>query len=90
MTATPAKKIAKKIAKKATTTPAKAAPPAPDRPAPDRGPAVGALVEFSYDDVQLGTRVTETGIVTAITDDGAYIAPLQGGAVIPLDQVRAL
>lgn len=89
MTPTPAKKA---TAKKASTTTKRAAPsvPAAATPKAPTGPRVGQLVEYSYDDVPTSSTVTVRGVVVEITDDGAYVAPLDSAAVVPVDLLRAL
>jgi hypothetical protein len=91
MPSTPRKTTA---AKKAAAT---RAPAAGDNtgdseaPAPKRSSVhVGQLVEHTYTDLPSGTEVTQRGIVTGISDDGATVAPLPDVAVIPLDQLTAL
>lgn len=78
-------------AKKATkTTTKKAAATTVTPPGVGGGFRPGQLVKHTYDDIPTGRKITTRGIITDITDDGAYVAPLESAAVIPLDQLRAL
>lgn len=77
-------KPTKKAAATKTPTPARASTPSTHQL------GVGQLVKHTYEDVPTASTVTTVGIVTEITDDGAYVAPLSSAAVVPLDQLRAL
>jgi hypothetical protein len=55
-----------------------------------RGIGVGQVVAHSYHDIPSGSWVQQAGIVVALTDDGAVVAPLAEPAVVPLAELQAL